>query len=233
MLKQDITFDSPVTGEQVTETHYFHLSKTVFAEMEIEEHKDVYQKDGEELTGMRAKLQRIMDSEDGKAILSEMKDIIRRSYGRKEGNDFLQTSELSERFLSTSACRQLIWDLCTDAEAMGNFINGIIPGNLAQVAAEVQAKADKIEAGRQAQATAKAAGAASAEAAAPAPEPAADTPEEATAPSPSATDNVPSREQVIEAATSENPVTLTEAEVRAIPHEQLRSGLADGRFKLA
>ncbi|MGG6494729.1 UNVERIFIED_CONTAM: hypothetical protein NY603_17485, partial [Bacteroidetes bacterium 56_B9] len=84
MLKKTITFENPFTGASVTEDHYFHISKADLLEMEMEEHKDEYKtKSGETVTGMQAKLQRIVDSEDGKAIMAEFKDIIRRSYGKK------------------------------------------------------------------------------------------------------------------------------------------------------
>jgi hypothetical protein len=117
LLKRDITYENPFTGGQVTETHYFHISKTDLVEMELEEHGNTYVKDGEELTGMQAKLQRIVDSEDGKAIMAEFKDIIRRAYGRKEGERFRKSQEIWDDFAASEAFSQLLWELCTQAEA--------------------------------------------------------------------------------------------------------------------
>jgi hypothetical protein len=233
LLKRDITYENPFTGGQVTETHYFHISKTDLVEMELEEHGNTYVKDGEELTGMQAKLQRIVDSEDGKAIMAEFKDIIRRAYGRKEGERFRKSQEIWDDFAASEAFSQLLWELCTQAEAASDFVNGIVPTNLDQIAEEVRQQAERVTKGREAQAAAKAAGghpsdpaATPVEAAAP-PETA--TPAaEAMAPTPEST-----RASQIAGATPENPVTLTEAEMREIDSEVFRSGIADGRYKVS
>jgi hypothetical protein len=242
LLKRDITYENPFTGSQVTETHYFHISKTDLVEMELEEHGNTYVKDGEELTGMQAKLQRIVDSEDGKAIMAEFKDIIRRAYGRKEGERFRKSQEIWDDFAASEAFSQLLWELCTQAEAASDFVNGIVPTNLDQIAEEVRQQAERVTKGREAQAAAKAAGGHPSDPAA--------TPVEAAAPPETATpgdgqlspgtaqvmdamsDAAP-RQQEIANATPENPVTLTEAEVREIDSEVFRSGIADGRYKVS
>lgn len=147
MLKKTITYENLFTDEKVTEDHWFHISKADLVEMELEEHGQRYVgPDGQELTGMQAKLQRIVDSEDGKAIMAELKDIIRRSYGRREGNRFIKTKENWEDFSSSEAFSELFWELCTDAKAAGDFIAGLVPGNLEQIAAEVRAIAEREEA---------------------------------------------------------------------------------------
>lgn len=137
MLKKVITYTNPFTDEEITEEHYFHISKADIVEMQMEEIKASYVKDGETLTGMQAKLQQIVDSEDGKAIMREFKDIIRRAYGKKEGVRFLKSNEIWEEFASSEAYSQLIFDICTDAAAASEFINGIIPKNMEQIASEI------------------------------------------------------------------------------------------------
>src|SRR3954469_23361376 len=130
MLKKTITYENPFTEQEVSEEHYFHISKADLVEMEMEEHKATYtDKEGKELTGMQAKLQKIVDSEDGKAIMFEFKDIIRRAYGKKDGDRFLKSKEIWEEFASTEAFSQLIFEVCTDATAASEFINGIVPNN--------------------------------------------------------------------------------------------------------
>lgn len=143
MLKKVITYTNPFTNQEVTEEHYFHISKADLVEMEMEENKATYTKDGKQLTGMQAKLQQIVDSEDGRAIMAEFKDIIRRAYGKKDGDRFLKSKEIWEEFAATEAFSQLIFEVCTDANASAEFINGIIPNNLEQIAAEVKAQAEK------------------------------------------------------------------------------------------
>ena len=145
MLRKVITYENPFTGAEVTEEHYFHISKADLVQMEMEEHGTRYQKDSQELTGMQAKLQRIVDSQDGRAIMEEIRDIIRRSYGKKEGDRFLKSKEIWDNFASTEAYSQLIFDLCTSAEASADFMNGIVPNNLEKIAAEVRAIAEQQE----------------------------------------------------------------------------------------
>lgn len=143
MLKKDITYVNPFTEKQVTEQHFFHISKADLVEMEMEENKATYTNEaGETFTGMQAKLQRIVDSQDGRAIMTEFKDILRRAYGRKDGDRFLKSPQIWEEFASTEAYSQLLWELCTNAEESAAFINGIVPRNLDQVAAEVKAQAE-------------------------------------------------------------------------------------------
>lgn len=144
MIKKTIVYDNPFTNEKVTEEHYFHISKADLVQMEMEEHGARYEKDGQTLTGMQAKLQKIVDSQDGRAIMEEIKDIIRRAYGVKDGDRFIKNSTIWENFASTEAYSQLIFDLCTDAEAAAEFMNGVVPNNLEQIAAEVRAQVEKI-----------------------------------------------------------------------------------------
>lgn len=145
MLKKTIAYKNLFTDELVTEDHYFHISKSDLVEMEMEEHKDTYtNKKGETLTGMQAKLQRIVDSEDGKAIMAELKDIIRRAYGKKDGTRFLKSSEIWEEFAATEAFSQMLFELCTDANIAAEFINGVIPGDLEMIAEEVRVKAEQL-----------------------------------------------------------------------------------------
>ena len=225
MIQKEITYENPFNGQKVTETHYFHISKADLVEMEIEEHGTTYSTvvDGEqkELTGMQAKLQRIVDTEDGRAIMIEFKDIIRRSYGVKEGERFVKTEENWKDFSSSEAFSQLLFELCTQPDAAAEFINGVVPSNLDEISAEVQQQAEKIAAGREAQAKAKTA-ATPAEG---------DTPAEGHPSDPAATPVTATLAERIEAATSENPVTLTQSELADIDSDTLKSGLATGRIK--
>lgn len=208
MLKKTIVYENPFTNEQVSEEHYFHISKADLVQMEMEEHSTKYEKDGETLTGMQAKLQRIVDSQDGKAIMEEIRDLIRRSFGKKDGDRFLKSPEIWNDFASTEAYSQLIFDLCTNAEAAAEFMNNIIPHNLEQIADDIRV---------QAQAAAQANGG--------------DTAQPPPGPRPEIAKTVV-RVQELEAATPEKPVTLTDTELREIDTDDLRSGLATGRYKL-
>jgi|SRR3954451_6524904 hypothetical protein len=199
MLKKIITYTNPFTDQEVSEEHYFHISKADLVEMEMEEHGATYvNSEGQTLTGMQAKLQRIVDSQDGKAIMFELKDMIRRSYGKKDGDRFLKSKDIWDNFASTEAFSQLLFELCTDANAAAGFMNGVVPSNLDQIAAEVREKAEL----------------ATTEQAQIAPNQNGDEPGDVDAGDP------PSR-------------VLSQAEMTEMDSDELKSGLATGRYKLS
>lgn len=208
MLKKTITYENPFTEKEVTEEHYFHISKADLVEMEMEEHGVTYEKDGETLTGMQAKLQRIVDSQDGKAIMFEIKDIIRRSYGRKDGDSFRKSLTIWEEFAATEAFSQLLFELCTNAEAAAEFMNGVVPSNLEKIADDIRAQAEKAQANG-------------------------GTSQPPMGPRPAIVEAKINREKEIASATSDNPVTLTQAEIVEMESSDLQTGLASGRFKLS
>jgi hypothetical protein len=217
LLKKSITYTNPFTDQQVTEEHYFHISKADMVEMEMEEHSAKYvAKDGKELTGMQAKLQKIIDSQDGKAIIAELKDLIHRAYGKKVGESFVKTDAVWQEFAGSEAYSQLIFELCTDAEVAGQFMSGIIPNNLDQEAARLQAKAQQtaptIEAVEK---LAEATGA--------------ELPQEPSTPEEAREHlSVVSRENQ-----PSEPRVLTQDEVIAMDGEELKLGLANGKYKLS
>jgi hypothetical protein len=96
LLKKSITYENPFTQQEVTEEHYFHISKADMVEMEMEEHAEKYTKwdkvlnKNVEFTGIQAKIQRLVDTEDGKTIMTILKDLILRAYGKKEGDRFVK-----------------------------------------------------------------------------------------------------------------------------------------------
>jgi hypothetical protein len=259
LIERKITYTNPFTDEEVTETHYFHISKADLVEMEMEEHNAAYRaKNGQELTGMQAKLQRIIDSEDGKAIMFEFKDMIRRAYGIRDGNSFRKSAEIWDQFSSTEAFSQLLFELCTNAQKGAEFFNGVVPGNLEQIAAEVRAIAEKQEAESgdvlTEVASAVSQGVTPSQNGAPtdeglgspsAPGGALDEEVQATRTAADAESPVPpeerpgsaewatARKKAIELATSEHPIDLSEDDVTLLTHQQLKAGLADGRYKLS
>src|SRR4051812_10546506 len=175
--------------------------------MEMEEYGSSYMKDGVELTGMQAKLQKIVDSEDGRAIMAEFKDIIRRAYGKKDGDRFVRSRTIWEEFEASEAFSQLLFELCTNAEVSAEFVNSIVPGNLEQIAAEVKQEAAKTQIGHPSDTAAQLAPA---------------NPEEPQ-----------TLAEKIETATKEKPVMLNNADLAAIDSDELKSGLAVGKYKLS
>lgn len=189
MLKKTITYTDLFTEEEVTEDHYFHISKADLVEMEVSQEG-----------GMQNYLTRIVKSEDGKAIMAEFKSLMKRAYGRKEGDKFIKSERAWEEFVSSEAYSTLFYELCTNAEAAGEFINGIIPKGLDSEVAKITAKA---EASTETPALSKASTALATE-------------EDPTG----LTNHI-------------SPRVLTPAEVDAMEADELKSGLATGRYKLS
>lgn len=217
MLKKDITYTNPFTEQESTETHYFHISKADLIEMEMEEHNLAYKaKDGQDYTGMQAKLMKIIDAEDGKAIIASLKDIVRRSYGQKVGERFLKSPGATQEFMSSEAFSQLLYELCTDAEKAAEFTNGVIPANLAQEAQAIARQSADISDREEAQ---------------------------AESPSLKAVEDLADRtgtdfpktgdEKLQGGYVAAEPRLLSDAELREMDPGELRSGLAEGRYKLS
>lgn len=120
MLKKTIEYED-FNGDPVVEDHYFHLTKADLVEMEIS-HKG----------GLHIYLQNIVASEDGKAIIAEFKSLILIAYGKRseDGKRFIKTQEMRDDFISSEAYSTLFLELCTNADAAGEFINGIVPAGL-------------------------------------------------------------------------------------------------------
>lgn len=123
MLKKEITWKDPETGEEYTRAFYFNLSKGEIIEMELRENLQ---------GGMRKQLQDIIDSNDGRRIMDVFKDIIARSYGVKgeDGFSFIKTPELQAGFLGSEPYSVLFTELITDPDAAARFINAVVPSDL-------------------------------------------------------------------------------------------------------
>lgn len=129
MLKKTITYED-FNGDTVTEDYYFHLSKAELIELEV----------GAGSEGLAASLQKIIDAEDGKAIIEQFKTIILAAYGKRseDGKRFIKNQELRDEFVSTEAYSALFMNLATDTNSAIEFINGIVPAGLSEEAAKLR-----------------------------------------------------------------------------------------------
>lgn len=127
MLKKTITY-TDFNDEEVSEDFFFHLSKAEIVELEMS-HQG----------GLSAALERIVATEDGKAIIAEFKNIILTSYGQKslDGKRFVKNAALREEFESSEAYSTLFMELVMDAEVAAEFVNGIIPKGMVEEATKV------------------------------------------------------------------------------------------------
>jgi hypothetical protein len=127
LLKKTITYED-FNGETTSEDLFFHLSKAELVELEMS-HEG----------GLSVALQKIVESQDGKAIVAEFKNIILNSYGKKseDGRRFIKNQALRDEFESSEAYSTLFMELVTDTDAAIEFINGVIPKGMAEEAERV------------------------------------------------------------------------------------------------
>jgi hypothetical protein len=124
MLKKNIVY-TDYNGNERNEPHYFNLSKAELMEMEMGT-----------TGGFAEMLNRIIEAKDGPSIMKVFKDVILKSYGEKsaDGKRFIKSEEISIAFSQTEAYSVLFMELVTDADKASEFINGIIPADVASAA---------------------------------------------------------------------------------------------------
>lgn len=78
-------------------------------------------------------LLRLAEEKNGKRIMETFEDLIHRSYGRKtlDGIGFEKNEEMWKEFKQSEAYSELFVELVTDARKAANFVNGIIPSQMA------------------------------------------------------------------------------------------------------
>lgn len=128
MLKKDITYEN-FDGESVTETFHFHISKTELLEMEVS-------MEG----GFEQYMQKVVQSQDGKAIMGIMQNFILKSVGKKspDGSRFIKNQEVQDDFRYSPAYDALFMELCTNPDQAAEFLNGIVPKGLQQDVEKLQ-----------------------------------------------------------------------------------------------
>ena len=122
MLKKTITY-TDYNGNSRTEDFYFNLTKTELMKMEMGTNG-----------GLSEMVKSIIAAQDQAALIQIFEDLILKAYGVKslDGKRFEKSSQLSEAFAQTEAYDQLFMELATDADAAAQFINGIVPAEMAK-----------------------------------------------------------------------------------------------------
>ena len=122
MLKKTITYKD-YNGNSRTEDFYFNLTKTELMKMEMST-----------TGGLAEMVQRIIAAQDTPALIKIFEDLILKAYGEKslDGKRFEKSDAISLAFAQTEAYDQLFMELATDADAAAQFINGIVPADMAK-----------------------------------------------------------------------------------------------------
>lgn len=125
MIKWPITYVD-FDGNEQTEEHRFALNRSELMEMN-------FSASG----GMEKMLQRIIDTKDTKEMIKIFKELILKSYGElsDDGRRFVKQRDghsLADDFAQTAAFDELFMQLATDDKKAAEFINGIVPKDLAK-----------------------------------------------------------------------------------------------------
>lgn len=122
MIKKTMTY-TDFNGVERKEDFYFNLTKAEVLKMEMGVKG-----------GLAEQIKRIVDTQDQPAIIQIFEDLIQKAYGVKtpDGRGFVKRPEDLEAFISTQAYSDLYMLLATDDKEAANFINGIVPPDLAK-----------------------------------------------------------------------------------------------------
>lgn len=122
MLTKKITFED-YDGNIRTEDHYFNLNKAEVIKWITTSGDYTLDK----------VLERLSKEKNGKEIMRIFEELIRLSYGRKslDGRRFEKSEEVWNDFYQTEAYSVLFTELVTDAKKAADFVNKIIPKDLA------------------------------------------------------------------------------------------------------
>jgi hypothetical protein len=126
MLKKTIKYVD-YNDEEREEDFYFNLTKAELTQMQLSEKG-----------GLDAVLDRMLQTRDEPSMIKMFKEIIDLSYGVKstDGRRFIKNQEVLDDFRQTEAYSVLFMELATNSEAAAEFINGIVPKEVASGLAE-------------------------------------------------------------------------------------------------
>lgn len=134
MIKETVTY-TDYNGTERTEDFYFNFTEAELAEMQLEV-------DG----GLEEKIRKIVNANDTSKIIRIFKeDIFLKSYGQKseDGRRMIKSAAVVEDFIQSPAYSILFMKYATNAEALSNFINNVIPADLKERIANMP-DADKV-----------------------------------------------------------------------------------------
>ncbi len=122
-------------GNERTEDFMFHLTKADLMRWLV-------QSGGYSLDQV---MERLVKSENSKEIWKIFEDLLFRAYGEKsiDGKKFIHASkdpEIASNFFDTEAYSVLLMKLIGDAKYAGEFLNDVIPRDLAQEVAKILAE---------------------------------------------------------------------------------------------
>lgn len=124
MIKKTVTYDD-YNDFSRTEDFYFNLTKAEVMEMQLST-----------VGGLDTMLKKLVATNDMPSIIKVFKELVLKAYGEKspDGRRFIKNDELRSEFEQTEAYSIIFMELATDDKAAAEFINGIVPKDLADQA---------------------------------------------------------------------------------------------------
>lgn len=131
MLTKTITYND-FDGNLRTEKHYFNLTQTELVEVALGLPNGLSESEISEENKQQAALT-LMDKLGSDGLFKFIKDLMLKAYGRKseDGKRMEKSEQISKEFSETLAFDQMFMELMTDDIAAANFVNEIIPKDIA------------------------------------------------------------------------------------------------------
>lgn len=149
MIKRDVKYKNPFTGEDIEETLYFNINLAEAIKMEM------YEDLSGNLTKMGNHTELEMgDPEAKKSVFSFFERLVEVAWGVKseDGINFVKDPEKTRRFMTSEAYSALLeWLLLSDnaAENAAEFTNGLFPPAMMKKAVELAEEEKKKESGEE------------------------------------------------------------------------------------
>ncbi len=118
-------------GMDRTETFYFHFSQAELMEMEISQEG-----------GFSERVKKIAAANNLPDMLKIWKNFVLDAHGVKsdDGRRFMKNDDIRRAFVECPAYSIIFMELATNTEAASNFINTVVPVDMAAQVAALQAK---------------------------------------------------------------------------------------------
>jgi len=116
--KKSITYTN-LDGQTVTEEFHFNLTKAELIEMEMAPEG-----------GLRQQMMNLDMVKDRGKVMTFIKELIRVSVGRREGDRFVKSPEIVNHFMQTEAYSELFIDLLKNPGGQAEFVAKIMPADL-------------------------------------------------------------------------------------------------------
>lgn len=132
MLTKEIKYEN-LDGVMVTEVHNFNLNLAEAVEMNFSRRG-----------GVEAYARQIFEAEDHGTLVELFKELILKTYGRREGQEFEKDEAFTKKFVNTGAYSALFIELATNADSAVEFFRGVVPASM-QSRVDEAVKADAKE----------------------------------------------------------------------------------------